>query len=219
MMEEEYRMQKAQGDMQQALKSATTNSPGQESDVGSAIIHEDGTVIRPSEDDNASTKAVMEAPSPKLSATESESTNGNRNATEPQSMIPTIRISTESLRTKETTETQATKVEDEEAAHASQTDKGKGKAKAEDNDDPSDDEEEEHVKAANGNGQPNGVASAGLEKPTQAAGEGAEQNINEASPAPAKEPFSFSTKRLCERWLDNLFMVLYEVRGHVPSYS
>ena len=27
-----------------------------------------------------------------------------------------------------------------------------------------------------------------------------------------KEPFSFSNKRLCERWLDNLFMVLYEVR-------
>jgi len=30
-----------------------------------------------------------------------------------------------------------------------------------------------------------------------------------ASPLP-QEPFSFSNKRLCERWLDNLFMVLYE---------
>lgn len=27
----------------------------------------------------------------------------------------------------------------------------------------------------------------------------------------SSEPFSFSNKRLCERWLDNLFMVLYEV--------
>ena len=49
-----------------------------------------------------------------------------------------------------------------------------------------------------------------LEKLVQAAGEG-EQNINESSPPPAQEPFSFSNKRLCERWLDNLFMVLYAV--------
>ncbi|KAK0496621.1 Chs5p-Arf1p-binding proteins-domain-containing protein [Armillaria luteobubalina] len=31
-----------------------------------------------------------------------------------------------------------------------------------------------------------------------------------ASPGLPPEPFSFSNKRLCERWLDNLFMVLYE---------
>ncbi|KAH9477479.1 hypothetical protein JR316_0009696 [Psilocybe cubensis] len=203
-MEEEYRMQKAQGDMHHALKSATPNSPGRESDVGNAVIHEDGTVVRPSEDDNASTKAVMEAPSPRMSAAESEGANGNGSASEPQSMIPTIRISTESLRTKETTETEVTKVDDEDGTHVVHTDKGKGKAKAGDDDDAGDKE------VANGNGQPNGVTSAGLERPTQAAGEGAEQNINEASPAPANEPFSFSTKRLCERWLDNLFMVLYE---------
>ncbi|PPQ88559.1 hypothetical protein CVT25_009939 [Psilocybe cyanescens] len=218
-MEEEYRMQKAQGDMQQALKSATVNSPGRESDVGSAIIHEDGTVIRPYADDNASTRALMEPLSPKVGAAEEEESEGgneNGNASEPQSSIPTIRISTESLRTKETAETEATKVEDDDGSHASQKDKGKGKAKADDDgasdeeggeEEEKDDDEEAH---ANGNGQPNGIASAGLERPTQAAGEGAEQNVNEASPASVKEPFSFSTKRLCERWLDNLFMVLYE---------
>jgi hypothetical protein len=27
----------------------------------------------------------------------------------------------------------------------------------------------------------------------------------------------FQTKRLCERWLDNLFMVLYEVQSLPPS--
>ncbi|PFH45883.1 hypothetical protein AMATHDRAFT_70984 [Amanita thiersii Skay4041] len=44
-----------------------------------------------------------------------------------------------------------------------------------------------------------------LEKPVQAAaGESDSADANEA------EPFSFSNKRLCERWLDNLFMVLYE---------
>ena len=58
----------------------------------------------------------------------------------------------------------------------------------------------------------NGVKeSAGdaLEKPVQAA----ENPEGEGGQAPSQEPFSFSNKRLCERWLDNLFMVLYEVRG------
>ncbi|KAM5532164.1 hypothetical protein V8D89_014189 [Ganoderma adspersum] len=55
----------------------------------------------------------------------------------------------------------------------------------------------------------NGVKeSAGdaLEKPVQAA----ENPEGEGGQAPSQEPFSFSNKRLCERWLDNLFMVLYE---------
>jgi hypothetical protein len=64
------------------------------------------------------------------------------------------------------------------------------------------------------NGQPNGVSQHdSLEKPVQAAagGDASEQDRNEASALPTHEPFSFSNKRLCERWLDNLFMVLYEV--------
>ncbi|KAJ7598439.1 Chs5p-Arf1p-binding proteins-domain-containing protein [Mycena floridula] len=48
-----------------------------------------------------------------------------------------------------------------------------------------------------------------VEKPSQAAAnEGDEQPP--LSPLPSQEQFSFSNKRLCERWLDNLFMVLYE---------
>ena len=69
--------------------------------------------------------------------------------------------------------------------------------------------------AANGHleAKENGVkesTSAGdsLEKPIQAA----ENQDGEGGQAPSQEPFSFSNKRLCERWLDNLFMVLYEVR-------
>jgi hypothetical protein len=58
--------------------------------------------------------------------------------------------------------------------------------------------------------QPNGVSDT-LEKPVQAAAGEAEQGNGESSTLPAHEPFSFSNKRLCERWLDNLFMVLYEV--------
>ena len=45
-----------------------------------------------------------------------------------------------------------------------------------------------------------------------------EQAINEVSLAAAQEPFSFSTKRLCEGWLDNLFMVLYEVYHSQPIH-
>lgn len=68
-------------------------------------------------------------------------------------------------------------------------------------------------KATNGHNEAkeNGVTEGPgdtLEKPVQAA-----ENSQDAEggPAAAQEPFSFSNKRLCERWLDNLFMVLYEV--------
>jgi hypothetical protein len=71
-----------------------------------------------------------------------------------------------------------------------------------------------HEQGVNGNVKQNWVESAGdtLEKPVQAAaGEGGEGTQDMPSPNAAQEPFSFSNKRLCERWLDNLFMVLYEV--------
>lgn len=55
------------------------------------------------------------------------------------------------------------------------------------------------------------VQSPALEKPMQAAGEEPEQS---QLPNNSQEAFSFTNKRLCERWLDNLFMVLYEVRNH-----
>lgn len=55
------------------------------------------------------------------------------------------------------------------------------------------------------NGIHNGAA---LEKPVQAA---AGEDDADGDTLSSAEPFSFSNKRLCERWLDNLFMVLYEV--------
>ena len=207
-MEEEYRMQKAQGDIQQALGSAGSlpGNESMESDAGQAVIHEDGTVA-PASDDAASTRAMMAPPSPPLQATASGELE-----VQPSAAIPTIRISTESLRA----ESEATKVNSEAS-----TKKGKGRETSDDegSDDEhaKDDEDEEDGEAQvivhngpNGSTQANGVNVHALEKPVQAAGEG-EQNVNEASPAPVQEPFSFSTKRLCERWLDNLFMVLYEV--------
>jgi hypothetical protein len=134
-MEEEYRMQKTQSDIQQVLSATSTNGFSlppdsvRDTDIGTAVIHEDGTVVRPSIDDQVSTRGII-APSPPIRPVSIADANGNDD--EPASAVPTI------------------------------------------------------------------------------------QNVNESSPAPVQEPFSFSNKRLCERWLDNLFMVLYEV-GH-PSF-
>ncbi|ORY94733.1 Chs5p-Arf1p-binding proteins-domain-containing protein [Syncephalastrum racemosum] len=47
-----------------------------------------------------------------------------------------------------------------------------------------------------------------LSRPQQAAEEPKDQK--EPANQPSQESFSFGNKRLCERWLDNLFMVLYE---------
>ena len=160
-MEEEYRMQKTQSDIQQVLSATSTNGFSHPSgfDIGTAVVHEDGTVVRPSIDDQVSTRGII-SPSPTI-----KPADANGSDDEPASTVPTIRISTDSS------------------------------------------------PSANGVVEENGVRD--LERPVQAAGDG-DQNVNEASPAPAQEPFSFSNKRLCERWLDNLFMVLYEVS--YPSF-
>ena len=54
------------------------------------------------------------------------------------------------------------------------------------------------------------VVPKGPQKPELAAAD-PEKEDGEGTPS-SSETFSFSNKRLCERWLDNLFMVLYEVR-------
>ena len=52
------------------------------------------------------------------------------------------------------------------------------------------------------------MAPKGPQKPELAAAD-PEKEDGEGTPS-SSETFSFSNKRLCERWLDNLFMVLYE---------
>ncbi|KAF6744813.1 Chs5p-Arf1p-binding proteins-domain-containing protein [Ephemerocybe angulata] len=79
---------------------------------------------------------------------------------------------------------------------------GKARAKVEDED------AEEGDIVATPSHLRNGV-SALVEKPVQAAGED-KQDSSDITAVAQAEPFSFSNKRLCERWLDNLFMVLYE---------
>lgn len=161
-MEEEYRMQKAQTEVRRASLPTNGVQPT-ESDVGQVVIHEDGTVRSSNADDNASTRAIA---SPTLQNEESEQ---NANMT---SNIPTIRISTESGRDRKEEETD-------------DAEKSGGEEKQ--------------------NGLHNGDA---VERPEQAAA--GESDLGDGDRSPAPEPFSFTNKRLCERWLDNLFMVLYE---------
>ncbi|KAJ7033066.1 Chs5p-Arf1p-binding proteins-domain-containing protein [Mycena alexandri] len=174
-MEEEYRMQKAQGD----FATAGSGSPGghargeSESAEGTTLAEGEGETD--DEGDNASTRAMVSPGGSAVSATTSPvsvigtggEVNGNGNA------APTG-----------------------------------GEWDPDDSDLDESDRDEMSVKTAVNT----------LEKPVQAAA-GDEEDITgadkdkkgkePASPLP-QEPFSFSNKRLCERWLDNLFMVLYE---------
>ena len=225
-MEEEYRMQKTQSDIQQVLSATSTNGfplpPGsvRDLDIGTAVIHEDGTVVRPSIDDQMSTRGIK-SPSPSIQPVSNADANDNDN--EPASAVPTIRISTESSRDnnsegeengqEKSANEDKDDTEESESKNTVDRKKEKGKAKEVYVDD--DQKTSQDILSANGAVQQNGVQKHTLERPEQAAGEGDHYEY-EASPAPVQEPFSFSNKRLCERWLDNLFMVLYEV-GY-PSF-
>ncbi|KAF8480419.1 Chs5p-Arf1p-binding proteins-domain-containing protein [Russula ochroleuca] len=154
-MEEEYRMQKAQVDI-------------------TAVSREETLA-----DDDASTKGVLTSPSENREYSPASSTVQSPSQThvgETESVIPTIRISTESARE-----------ESLRAEKAAATAKANG--------------------LENANGDP---AVEGLQQPAQAAAGDGDGESKDATQKSGQESFSFSNKRLCERWLDNLFMVLYE---------
>ncbi|KAJ3482801.1 hypothetical protein NLI96_g6731 [Meripilus lineatus] len=167
-MEEEYRMQKAQNDtrLSSAPSSPNPSANGQNGSGGA--------------DDNASTRAVRSGantPAPTHSAKESSVGIGKNG-------LPTIRISTESNRERERAKSEEQEQNDNGVEGVEEADGGKV--------------EEPQPETS----KENGVKVDQLEKPSQA-------GIQDA-PNPSQEAFSFSNKRLCERWLDNLFMVLYE---------
>ena len=195
-MEEEYRMQKAQNEPHPHGR--------QDSNSSQNVIHEDGSVLpskqRPHSptttlvpstnggaDDDASVRAVKESPVQR-------SRPGSLAITD----IPTIRISTESDGEHE---------REAAAKEPEQQDESSEERKEEEGTEESEDEDSTKVNGTTP------VVHATLEKPIQAAADNS-SGTEDASPAPAAtaDSFSFSNKRLCERWLDNLFMVLYEVR-------
>lgn len=203
-------MQKAQTDIRGVNGHGHSASEGSDGDAG-VIIHEDGSVVtrvnrdsfnstlNTANDDNASTRAMVSphpySPSSTSQGLSTADLNGSME-TATSATIPTIRISSESDRDH---------YEDEKSTSATPT--------------------EESVPTspptANGDGKQNGsapgVVTETLEKPVQAAAaEPGEEVPPSPIPTSSAEHFSFSNKRLCERWLDNLFMVLYEVsRRHL----
>lgn len=144
--------------------------------------------------------------------------------------IPIIKISTESEREREMEEAEQearAKVEAATAALEKTTDEGdqslediklddlslssdkedndKDDEKEQDEDkDDAEKETETEVKSDNEVEQPKGKS---IEKPRVAA---ASEDDEEKEEEAVELSFSFSNKRLCDRWLDNLFMVLYE---------
>jgi len=210
-MEEEYRMQKAQTDIQKASTlsvngSGVAEGNGERSDtysVTDGVIYEDGTVSYSRRvDDNASTMGMVSPTTPNGLGTH---TTEDTNLAQPMS-IPTIRVSTESNRVARG------KQEAQEAQEAVLVEDAGNAVK-----------ENEPVKESMTERE--GLEIQGLERPVQAAAAaatavGEEKGglvASDASLGSTAEAFSFSTKRLCERWLDNLFMVLYEVCVFLPA--
>jgi len=164
-MEEEYRMQKAQADIQKVV----TSNGARDVNKSDTVIHEDGSVTAGSAtlaDDDASTRGMSSPLSESESKPEIE--NGLN-----VSAIPIIRVSSESDTEREIAESTRNGIAEQDEATASAS-----------------------------------VQSMTLEKPMQAAA-GEEPEPSQSSNS-NQEAFSFTNKRLCERWLDNLFMVLYE---------
>jgi len=198
-MEEEYRMQKAH--------SGPPPHGRQDSTSSQSVIHEDGSVlpgkqqpvpqvtpfvtsVNSGADDDASVRAVKESPPHK-----------SRQASLTIADIPTIRISTESDGERE----RESAVEGAKEPESEQEDVEEERREEEGT------EEGEGEDSMRVNGT-TPVVHATLEKPVQAAADNP-PGAEDAAPTPAAtvDAFSFSNKRLCERWLDNLFMVLYEV--------
>lgn len=180
-MEEEYRMQKAND----PVSAGAAGGVGSPQPVPNGVVHANGAgpeddetakdsfgplTVEDGADDNASTTAIRDIATPTIKI--ARGSTDNLDPAPPESPIPTIKVSTES-----DGERERKAVSDYEA-------------------------------------------STDLEKPqqsvlpTEEAQSATVPTTTELPPTngtAVATPGSFNNKRLCERWLDNLFMVLYEV--------
>ncbi|KAF8318707.1 chaps-domain-containing protein [Clavulina sp. PMI_390] len=227
-MEEEYRMQKAQAET--GPKSAELVNDAAD---GGMVIHEDGTVEQRGSmpngagngapmmaDENASTRALVgERLSSSMDASASVDESVSPAAATPASQaVPDPDAETETEVEQSTLDSATVGDEFDDAA----TD-------TEDQDLDAFNKEPKPTlsvsTAANGNGHPPSMGDdasnlgSAVERPSLAAvkEEDGEEAADGATGAGAGEgvaahaqDYSFTNKRLCERWLDNLFMVLYE---------
>ncbi|KAF7318295.1 hypothetical protein HMN09_00338200 [Mycena chlorophos] len=170
-MEEEYRMQKAQTEIANHMRSQSQSESvdGDNASTMGMVSPALSTATTPVTTPTSPTAPEHTVPDVPPTAPAEEHVNGKV-----ENGIPTITISTEGDAPKEPTEE---------------------KKKEEASDD--------------GSATIASAAAQSLERPVQAAA-GEEEDKKEPQTPTSQEPFSFSNKRLCERWLDNLFMVLYE---------
>lgn len=179
-MEEEYRMQKAQDPAAPTSPPTATNGFGGAKDVeppaeGFGPLALEGD----SADEDASIKGVhSETPGIAVENPSSEDVGEGSGS----AGIPTIKVSTDS----------------------------------------DGEREREAIAKYEDGGSDLGAEAPGVGRPeTSVKGEegGTTASAGVESEGGAQAPGSFSNKRLCERWLDNLFMVLYEVRFLFPFFS
>lgn len=182
-MEEEYRMQKSHADLHSASGSGHGLGSRAQGEEGEVVIHEDGTVVTRKRDSPSGRGADDDASTRAVHSPQESGTSEGQLGV--MGGIPIIRVSTESEIERELAA----------AANGQLVDGGDGEGEGEH-------DGEGTVGKENGHGH--GVASP---RPVAAADEDAAE-----SPRGGQDAFSFTNKRLCERWLDNLFMVLYEVR-------
>lgn len=207
-MEEEYRAQK--------VAAATVQTPTKESHVilGDGSVRDSGVSLsngkpRHSADDDASTRGIQSPKDGQASAAGSvgsvSATNGNlnpnANAVPP---IPVIKVSTESDREKEHEELEKQGVDLNGTHTISEHPSAEGSEAGDEHG------QEITVGSEAGLALEKPVAAAANEEPEDAVGGRSSPRPGEKQ-LPPGDGFSFSNKRLCERWLDNLFMVLYEV--------
>ncbi|KAG2215425.1 hypothetical protein INT46_001388 [Mucor plumbeus] len=190
-MEEEYRMQKAKEDTQ---KSSTSVNEQQ---------HEEKPIATQRKEEESSTVAQE---NDQQQEQEKES-NASEQADKEES--------------------KAADKDEEEVKADEKSQNGEEESKETDNDAENADELADHMDTVDLNAdeeqesqnhQKVEVHHTPLERPTQAAEDKSKtEGTSATADAPINTPhpsdgvnFSFSNKRLCERWLDNLFMVLYE---------
>ncbi len=208
-MEEEYRKHKTQ-----------TSADG--GSVGFNTPRAPDTPMGPPADDDASTRGIGRR-TPMIDTSANGSAKAKADELEvPQTPIPTIKISSES---------------DHEREHAALAKAGIYPNGVEAPPSPVPEEDELSIEAAAdaSAAEPPRMKTPDLEKPevaqapSSAAQDASEQPASAGANGHSSRPESklelerngddeetsgsFSNKRLCERWLDNLFMVLYEVRG------
>jgi Chs5-Arf1p-binding protein BUD7/BCH1 len=166
-MEEEYRMQKAQAEVDEIDR---------------------GKVVDGKDFENGDDKASIRALKSSAEVNDRSSRVGDDNESE----IPTIKISNDEDTPKEEGEDGVGKIQDESTSSKIDAEVPELVKPSATHHDSSEKEDEKAI------AEDEEVQGIGIAK--------------KVNGKPANNDLSFSNKRLCERWLDNLFMVLYEVR-------